>query len=196
MNDLRKIGFPVLTVLIVLVAGYLIAEALGPTLTNTPTGSTVLRVPQPMKTYEITTDDVFALEGLKSELISVKGIQLGDSLDRVVELLGEPELVYKYPTSLSFFYGEKLNLSPQALIIHGENNKVTKIYVALPFNPLLKGSTKIAYDLRGIYDKFGRPDLQEDLPKIRRFTYYERGLEVYHIRKQMLAFALIPSQSG
>ncbi|MBS3175876.1 hypothetical protein J4457_01425 [Candidatus Woesearchaeota archaeon] len=146
--------------------------------------------------YELTQVDIFNLPEWNSYEVTVNGVKLGDTVEQVEEKLGTPFNVIRHnANALTIEYGVNNasdNTSDITLQFFTINNQVRRIFVRNHFNDFLVGSTKINYNLRGIYDKFGIPDQQEDVYRVRVFEYHDLGLEVYHRRKEMVAFALVP----
>jgi len=142
------------------------------------------------KIYELTNVDLFSLENWNSYDVTVKGVALGDTLDQVEQILGDPDDVQIYnPVVSTLVYKEN---GKDALLFYIANKQVRRIIIRPGFNDHLIGKTKIDYELRAIYDEFGIPDEQEDVSKQRIFEYHSKGLEVYNRNKQMTAFALVP----
>ncbi|MBS3128899.1 hypothetical protein J4410_07190 [Candidatus Woesearchaeota archaeon] len=145
------------------------------------------------RAYELTEVDLFSLSDWNSYQVTVKGVALGDTLEQVEEKLGPPDDVEVFnPVVTTLIYYDNDENKQHALLFYVANKQVRRIFVKAPFNDQLKGSTKVTYDLRGIYDKFGVPPEQEDVYKQRIFEYHKQGLEIYHKNKQMTAFALVP----
>lgn len=144
------------------------------------------------KIYDIFEQDVLNYGDITSLDISAKGIKLGDSVEKVFEVFGEPdETKTDTGTVITYGYGESLGLETNGIYFFTNENKVNSIIVMNALNPKLHGETKINRTLSNIYSFFGKPEKQEDLPKVRRFTYPKKGLEVYIERKKMISFAFI-----
>ena len=79
-------------------------------------------------TYELTKQDILFKEGWTSEDISIFNIGLGDSMAEAIEKLGLPDLRTDYPGgSTNFEYRDSLMVDNIALLIHFDNETVTRI---------------------------------------------------------------------
>jgi hypothetical protein len=136
--------------------------------------------------HDLTKEDVFALEGIKSNEITVFGVKLGDTTNEVVDKIGEPDSksFYEENNVANFEYGAAIGLEDLGLIFHFENYVVTRITVLSPMNKFLHGLTKIGEDKEHVYRTLGIPDDQRSeasttLINYRVFMYTERGIEIF-----------------
>jgi len=143
---------------------------------------------------EITAHDIFPLGNKTSEDISVLGIALGDTKAEVIDKIGLPDLETAYPISANWEYREGLLLDRVGLLIHFDNDVVTRITIKEPFNKYLHGETVINHDKADIFRMFGKPDESKLLSYFTQYTYYGKGFEVFQSRKRMNGFSLIPVQ--
>ncbi|MBI4440839.1 hypothetical protein HY639_01610 [Candidatus Woesearchaeota archaeon] len=149
------------------------------------------RIPLPQrKTLELTEDDLFAQEGWDPREVSVFNITLGDSLDLVLSTLGKPDETLKHPTLDIINLGYRVGLPNVGFVLHFSHKTLDRITIKDDFNPYLHGKTVINYTKKDIYNLFGIPEEQKDLPAFRVFKYPAKGLEILHTRNQMRAFVL------
>lgn len=111
------------------------------------------------KKYDVTKTDIFSIPDIKGDLVSVKGISLGDDIEKVAGKLGKPDIQSIHaPNIANWEYRESLELPSTGLLIHMESGIVTKISIFKPFNTYLKGETLIDKTKDEIYRKYGAPD--------------------------------------
>lgn len=147
------------------------------------------------KKYDITNTDVFSIDGISGDLVSVKGISLGDDAERVQSKLGKPDVQSLHqPNIVNWEYRESLGLSVTGLTIHMESGIVTRIIVFKPFNEFLKGETKIDHDKDWVYHTFGVPDktrFEKVYNRAQQIATYEtKGLEFVFLGKDLIGFVI------
>lgn len=151
------------------------------------------KIPVPeRKTFELTERDLFAEKEWNPLKVSVFNITLGDSMDLVLSALGKPDEVIPHPTMdiVNIGYGPSIGLNKTALVFYFMNKTLNRITIKENFNPYLHGQTIINYSKKDIYERFGIPDSQKDLPKFRMFSYPSKGLEIIHSGNKMKAFVV------
>jgi len=146
--------------------------------------------------YEITEVDVFSIEGINSKQITIFGIKLGGSREKVIELIGEPDINTKFVDSENLEYRERLFLKHIGLLVHLDENVVTRITIKIPFNKFLKGETIIMHDKRDVYEMFGKPDKLEQGSFFTQYSFYEMGLEIFVKGTVMNGFSLVEPKAG
>ncbi|MBI1970950.1 hypothetical protein HYS47_04335 [Candidatus Woesearchaeota archaeon] len=135
-------------------------------------------------TYELTKQDVLFKDSWTSEDISVFSIGLGDSITEVIEKFGLPDLRTDYPGgSTNFEYRDSLMVNNTALLIHFDNETVTRMTMRPSFNRFLQGNTKIGHSKKALFQHFGNPDQTQLLSYFTVYKYDDIGLE-FHIRGQ------------
>ncbi len=150
------------------------------------------KIPLPKRqTFELTERDLFTEKRWNPGKVSVFNITLGDSMDLILSTLGKPDEVIHHPIQdiVNIGYGPVIGLDKTGLFFHLVNKTLDRITIKQEFNQYLHGQTVINYTKKDIYEKFGIPQEQEDLPKFRIFRY-SQGLEIIHTAKQMKAFVL------
>jgi len=135
--------------------------------------------------YELAEDDVFTLTkgDFNSTQLSFLGIMLGDSRNKVVELLGIPDVEFTAADKSykNLEYRENIGIGEQeaGLSIHFENDTVTRITVTKSFNKYLHGNTTLGQPKELVYALFDTPDYQSVVANMRVFHYVEKGMELY-----------------
>lgn len=146
--------------------------------------------------YDITETDIFAIPDIHGEQVTVFGIGLGDSKERVLVRLGDPDSVMEFPDidTVNFEYAARLNMTNPGLLIQLRNGTVAKMTVKQPFNQYLHGKTIIEHTKEDIYFKLlGVPDSQEDHALLRIFYYEDEGFEVFVKKGLMNGFSITAS---
>ncbi len=167
-------------------------EHIGPRTEEKPYELPKERTPLPQReTIELTEEDLFAKKDWNIRSVSVFNITLGDSLAQVLYALGDPDEILPHPTLdiVNLGYGSSLGLDEIGLVFFVVNNTVQRITIKKDFNPYLKGQTVIDYTKEDIYNTFGIPAEQKDLPTFRVFRY-KNGLEIIHSGRKMKGFVL------
>ena len=135
--------------------------------------------------YELAKDDVFTLTkgGFNSTQISFLGVMLGDSYDKVFQLLGIPDVEFtasdKSYKNLEYRKNIGIGEKEAGLSIHLEKDTVTRITVTKSFNKYLQGNTTLGQSKEFIYALFDVPDYQSFVSNLRVFHYVEKGVEFY-----------------
>lgn len=135
--------------------------------------------------YELAKDDVFTLTkgGFNSTQISFLGVMLGDSYDKVFQLLDIPDVEFtasdKSYKNLEYRKNIGIGEKEAGLSIHLENDTVTRITVTKSFNKYLQGNTTLGQTKEFIYALFDVPDYQSFVSNLRAFHYVEKGMEIY-----------------
>jgi len=154
--------------------------------------------------YEITKDDILSLDNFTAREVSVMGVQLDDSLQDIVNKIGEPDGKRDYAGNITNLeYSSAIKLNQTGLIIHLKNGKVKRITMREPFNAYLVGKTKINHDKAEIYSILGKPDDLKHVPisqgspiVYRLLEYYKKGIEVTMRRGMQNGLGLVDSSSG
>lgn len=143
---------------------------------------------------EITAVDIFAIDSIRGDQVEVFGVGIGDSKERVLARLGEPDRIMEFPdiAAVNFEYSKKLNMTNPGLVVQIRNGTVHKITFKQPFNRYLHGDTVIAHTKDEVYFHIlGVPDSQEEIHLFRVFYYEDEGFEAI-IRKGLLnGFSLV-----
>lgn len=134
---------------------------------------------------EITSTDILSMPDFNSKKLSVMGIQLGDTKEKVIETIGVPDSQTSYPPSIvNMEYSKRIELDETGLLIHFENDIATRITLREPFSKYLIGKTKITLTKDQVYGLLGKPDETKHLPVsensplvYRVFIYKDKGLE-------------------
>ncbi len=143
---------------------------------------------------DVTKVDIFSIEGITGDLVSVKGIKLGDDAEYVKKELGNPDIQSLHPPNIvNWEYAESLDLPSTGMLIHMEAGIVTRISVFKPFEKLMK--TKMDYTKEEIYRKFGAPD-KTRLEKVRNraqivAAYEKLGFEFILIGSDLTGFVVM-----
>ncbi len=156
------------------------------TSTDTPSGAATA------EQVEITERDVVPLlfnESLNSTQVTVRGVQLGDSKQNVTAALGAPYNFTRFDDVLNYYYRGG---NGTALIVHMENETVTRITLQQPFNEQLHGKTVINETKSGIYRDLGLPDSKDIAFKYIIFEYEKEGVEIITFRGDEFGFSLLP----
>lgn len=157
----------------------------------------IQQMPLPItKDYELNQTDIFSLQEWNALQVTVNGVSLGDSLETIETLLGKPDNVRVHQKNvITVEYYKDNNKDEVRFQFFMINNQVRRIMVQKSFNENLMGTTKIEgkFNLTQIFRKFGSSDEQELLEgTIRIIEYHDVGLELYYVRNEMKAFALVP----
>ena len=135
---------------------------------------------EPGKIYDLFEHDAFQYGDITSKDISIKGVVLGDTSERIMELMGEPDnTTIESSKAIIYSYSKSLDLENSGIHFITYENKIDSMVVMRSFNKYLKGESRIDRDLRSIYDFFGIPEKQEDIPKLRKFIYANK-VDVLH----------------
>lgn len=135
--------------------------------------------------YELARDDVFTLTmgNFNSTQLSFLGVMLGDSYEKVIELLSMPDAEFRaYDESFkNLEYNKQIGIGAEeaGLIIHLDNDTVTRITLTTSFNKYLHGNTTIGQPKELVYALFDTPDYLSSLSSLRVFHYVEKGVEIY-----------------
>lgn len=145
--------------------------------------------------HDITKEDIFSLQGIKGDQVTVFDVGLGDNKERAIAKLGEPDNVVEFPEidTYNFEYNKRLGMNGTGLVVQISGDKVSKITVKQPFNKYLHGSTVIDNEVSDVYFRLlGLPDSQEDHPsRLRIFRYEDEGFEVFIRRRSMNGFSIV-----
>lgn len=135
--------------------------------------------------YELAEDDVFSLsnENFSSDDISVFGVMLGDSYDKVIEIIGIPDTI-EIASDQSYKnvqYRKKIGVSGSyaALSFNVKNDTVDKINIGPLFDKYLSGNTSFGVERSLMYSILGIPDYQDFVDSYRVYHYIEKGVDVY-----------------
>jgi hypothetical protein len=135
--------------------------------------------------YELARDDVFTMTmgNFNSTQLSFLGVMLGDSYDKVLELLGTPDLESRAADGSyrNLEYGKKIGIGEEeaGLVIHIDDSTVTRITVTKSFNKYLHGNTTLGQPKELVYALFDTPDYQSVVSNMKVFHYVEKGTEIY-----------------
>ncbi len=143
--------------------------------------------------YELTQYDVLELlskKQIKSTNVAVRGIKLGDRFMDVKNKIGLPDYVEDY------YDGKATNLKYEkngetSMIVHLENNIVTRIVVREGMNSELAGKSRIGMNIEDVTVTFGKPTEFEDSIFGRTYRYKPRGLEVYMKKQHVFGYGFI-----
>lgn len=140
--------------------------------------------------YELTKHDLFAKQEWTSEDVSVLGVQLGDTMDDVVDKVGFPDIRTDYPNSTNFEYSDSLTLNSTGLLINFNADKnVQRITLRSPFNRFLRGTTKISHSKEELFARFGNPDRAALFSRLTVYSYDDIGLDLHINSKKQVGFS-------
>ena len=147
------------------------------------------------ETYDVTEADVYDLFDknlITSKQVTVQGVGLGDNLLEVFRAFGRDSSFEEFPEDniINVRYANDQNVT--TVIFHLVNNSVERIAIKDGLRDELIGRTAERRQLQNITLSFGKPDKSEDVFNFRIYTYSDKGLEIYHRRKRMFGFGLIP----
>jgi len=147
------------------------------------------------ESYDITGADVIDLIDknlITSEQVSVKGLKLGDNLLEIFRVFGTESYLEEFPkekiTNVRYWNED----NQTTVIFHLVDNKIQRMAIKKGMRDQLIGKTGESLELKEITSMFGKPDKSEDTTTFRIYTYKDKGLEIYHKRKKMFGFGLIP----
>ncbi len=109
------------------------------------------------KLYELTE---FAAidEKIAANLVTIKGVKLGDIPTTVKEKLGNPDFQQAFdPNILNFEYSSTIDTLGSGILLHFEGGILTRITIAEPFNKYLKDKIKIGSTTEDLYKHLGKP---------------------------------------
>jgi len=181
----------VMVFLLAFVSGCIVVEDCPSPLTGNVTATTDM--------YDLTQVDIFSLlkaGDITSSQISIKGVVLGSRFSEVQDAFDLPYSMEEYDEGhiINARYISANNKT--TLIFHLVDDVVERIVVKSAFNENLHGETIINRKKDDITRFFGKPDFFEDAVKVRTYYYNDIGLEIYHRRRVMLGFGLIPPGSA
>lgn len=164
---------------------------------NEPQKTPVPRV-YPNKTsdvQELTKVDVFDMFDknlINSSYITVRGVKLGDNTEEVITKLGRPA---GYETA----EGDILNLrfedratNETEMIVHLENDKVTRIAVKPGLEDELLNRSRFNFTKETATSAFGKPDKIYDTKFYHIFEYHDKGLELYFKARKLNGYGFVP----
>jgi len=140
---------------------------------------------RPEAKYELARDDIFSVSSgdFTSKDISILGIMIGDSYEKVLEELGIPDTTYIAPDKSykNMEYRRKIGIGgvSSGAIYHLENDTVTIINIRSSFQKYLHGNTSMGTDRGLTYGIIGIPDYQDFADIYRVHHYIEKGLDIY-----------------
>lgn len=151
-------------------------------------------IPQSTGKYEITKVDIFSESDWRGTDIAVLGVVLGDSKEAVIEKLGLPdkEIQYLGGNATNLEYSKQLTIAQVGILIHLDNNKVTRMTFKKPFNRFLVGDTQITNQTKQwLFNHMGKPSRLKLLTFFTQYEYHERGLEVFLDGKELNGFSIV-----
>lgn len=144
--------------------------------------------------YELTKVDLFAEKDWKGTDVAIFGVTLGDSKEAVIEKIGLPDNQITYPgsNSTNFEYSKQLTTPRVGLLIHFDDNEVTRMTVKIPFNRFLVGSTKIKEQTKSnMFALLGRPSRLKLLSFFTQYEFHEKGIEIFMDGKELNGFSFV-----
>lgn len=152
---------------------------------------------EPGVVYELTETDIHYYADLVAEDISILGVKLGDSYDDVILKLSVPDIEKSYNDGeiKNLEYETSIGTDGVGLLLHFEEDMLTRMSAFKPFNKYLIGKTVIDHDKRGVYDLFGMPERFRDEEFFRIFAYDSKGIDAFVRRGQMVGFSFHLPQS-
>ncbi len=149
--------------------------------------------------YDVVDDDIVALmdeENISSWNVSVKGVELNDSRKEVLNVLGSPDNYTRFEGEglviENLEYGEAWGFNSSGIIVHLENDRVTRITVNDVFNKNLINRTILNSSKKSIFFNFGVPESKDLLYRFIVYNYPSSGLEIITLRGEEIAFSLVP----
>lgn len=129
---------------------------------------------------EVTKTDVLEIDNISGDEISVLGLRIGHSSRKLLDKLGEPDILTGYAGNTIFNaeYGSAIGLEEIGVIFNIEDDEIKRMTLLMPFNQYLKGTTK--FDTMTKYEVYARyhiPDRQIEEPRTRVFYYDETGID-------------------
>ncbi len=151
-------------------------------------------IPPSTGKYEITKVDLFSEKDWRGTDVAVFGVVLGDSKEAVIEKLGLPdkEISYLGGNATNLEYSKQLTIAQTGLLIHLDNNKVTRMTFKKPFNRFLVGETQITNQTKQwFFNHLGKPSRLKLLTFFTQYEYHEKGLEVFLDGKELNGFSIV-----
>ncbi len=131
--------------------------------------------------HEFTTENIFLIQNISAENITLYGIGLGASIPDVIAVFGQPdakkEYIFEGQTNLE--YGQKINLTENGLIFHFDNGTMTRLTIKEPFTEHYLTKTQLNITKKEVYGWLGIPEKQTNVLDYRVFTYTTRGVDVF-----------------
>ncbi len=148
--------------------------------------------------YELTETDIFSLKEYNANEISVMGVKVGDRTQRVLEVLGTPDVQSDFDAGVATFeYAKAIGLNSTGLIVSLESGVVTSMTIREPFAKFLKGKTKPNYSKQEVYALYGVPDKTIFMPieegsfvVIRVMRYLDKGIDFIIRKDNAIGFSL------
>ncbi len=107
--------------------------------------------------------------------ITVLGVKLGNSKSTVLSRLGQPDDIQDFSElGINYLYGTRFGLNmTDALILHFDNEILTRWTVFYDLNDKLKGKTKIDKREDALYRAYGLPDKIFQQNSFKKLMYNE-----------------------
>ena len=110
-----------------------------------------------------------------------------------IEKLGLPDLRTDYPGgSTNFEYRDSLMVDNIALLIHFDNETVTRMTMRPSFNRFLLGNTRIGHSKEVLFQHFGNPDQTQLLSYFTVYKYDDLGLELHISGQKQIGMSFYP----
>ena len=140
-------------------------------------------------------------ESITSMELAVKGLMLNDTRNKAIKLFGDPDNFTRFEgeglviENLEFGKGWGNNRS--GIVVHLENERVTRITVNRGFNYLLHGMTKVGKPNDEIFFSLGSSDSKEILGRFILLQYNDLGIEFITYRGDEIGLSLVsPSETN
>jgi hypothetical protein len=152
---------------------------------------------EPGVTYELTEIDMHQYADLTAKDVSILGVKLGNSYNTVILKLSQPDLISSYQDGRvkNLEYKTSIGTKDIGLIMHFENETLTRMTVMQPFNKYLVGETVMNHTKREVYDLFGIPERFRDEAYFRIFAYDSKGIDAFVKKEQLYGISFYLPQS-
>lgn len=167
------------------------------TMTTTPSTQ-----PHAMGAKELTDQALLSDLGksISATDVTVNGVRLGDDFQQMLDMLGTPQVIDEFDGDDVINAKYENDEGFTSVIYHFEQGKISRIVVRGGLNDKLPSANQVNMTLDDITRTFGKPDKEEDVllkdSGYRVYYYYDKGLEIYHVRKHMVGYALVPPQKA
>ncbi|PIN69662.1 hypothetical protein COV93_04645, partial [Candidatus Woesearchaeota archaeon CG11_big_fil_rev_8_21_14_0_20_43_8] len=125
-----------------------------------------------------------------SDIVSIDGIMLGDSMQQVLDRLGNADRFQTFPGNIvNLEYETIFDSEFTAMIIHLENDSITRMTVLPGFGSNLAGATRYGYKKEEVYKRFGQPDKMEPLNDYWVYYFDKYGIDVLMKNKVVIGYS-------
>lgn len=136
--------------------------------------------------------DMFDKNLLNSSYVSVKDVRIGDNSEAVITKLGRPAGYETAEGSILNLRFEDKSTNETEMIVHLENDTVTRIAVKPGLEDELLNRSRFNFTKETATSAFGKPDRIYDTKFYHIFEYHDKGLELYFKARKLEGYGFVP----